>query len=300
MSALHFDLRTIARALGGEVRGGQVLAPGPNHSPKDRSLSVRLSPNAPDGFIISSFAGNDWRTCRDYVRARLGIAPSVIPFKHERKPAAPQLLIEANSNTARARQLWSEAVDPRGELVETYLASRALQLPDEIADAVVRYHPRCPWREDSGALVYVPAMIAAMRTIDGDDLVAVHRTRLNEGAEKLGRKMLGAAAGAAIKLDADAHVTSGLTIGEGLETCLTAWQLGFRPTWALASIGAIKTFPVLAGIEALTILTENDVNGASARGVRACVETWSGAGREVVLVSPRVGNDLNDAIRGAA
>jgi Toprim domain len=300
MSALHFDLRTIARALGGEVCGGQVLAPGPYHSPKDRSLSVRLSPNAPDGFIVSSFAGNDWRTCRDYVRARLGIAPCVIPFKPARMPTVPPSQTEANSNTARARQLWSEARDPRGTVVQKYLATRALQLFDEIADAVVRYHPRCPWREDSGTLLYVPAMLAAMRTIDGDDLVAVHRTRLNEGAEKLGRRMLGAAAGAAIKLDADAHVTHGLTIGEGLETCLTAWQLGFRPTWALASIGAIKTFPVLAGIEALTILTENDANGASARGVTECASRWCGAGREVVLVSARVGNDLNDAIRGAA
>src|SRR5262249_36546909 len=34
------DLRTIARALRGEVSGRRVLAPGPQHSPKDRSLCV--------------------------------------------------------------------------------------------------------------------------------------------------------------------------------------------------------------------------------------------------------------------
>src|SRR5260221_11944123 len=42
MTAL--DLRAIARALGGEVSGRRVLAPGPQHSPKDRSLCVSLAP----------------------------------------------------------------------------------------------------------------------------------------------------------------------------------------------------------------------------------------------------------------
>ena len=44
---MSFDLRGIARALGGEVAGAQVLAPGPGHGPRDRSLSVRLCASAP-------------------------------------------------------------------------------------------------------------------------------------------------------------------------------------------------------------------------------------------------------------
>lgn len=66
------DLREIARALGGEVRGNQVLAPGPGHSSKDRSLSIMLDPNAPDGFLTNSFAGDDPIICRDYFRAKCG------------------------------------------------------------------------------------------------------------------------------------------------------------------------------------------------------------------------------------
>jgi hypothetical protein len=68
-----FDLRTIARLLGGEVSSGQVLAPGPNHSAKDRSLSVKVSPSAPDGFVVNSFAGDDPIACKDYVRSKLGL-----------------------------------------------------------------------------------------------------------------------------------------------------------------------------------------------------------------------------------
>jgi len=67
-------LGAIARALGGEVVGNQVLAPGPGHDKRDRSLSIKLSVFAPDGFIVFSHCGDDWRACHEYVRARLGAA----------------------------------------------------------------------------------------------------------------------------------------------------------------------------------------------------------------------------------
>jgi hypothetical protein len=63
-----FDLRSIARALGGDVVGGEVLAPGRGHARKDRSLSIKLSASSPDGFIVHSFAGENWRDCRDYLQ----------------------------------------------------------------------------------------------------------------------------------------------------------------------------------------------------------------------------------------
>jgi RecA-family ATPase len=77
------NLQSIARALGGEVRGGQVLAPGPGHSAKDRSLSVKLDAGAPDGFVVNSFANDDPIQCKDYVREKAGIDP----FNGKRKPA---------------------------------------------------------------------------------------------------------------------------------------------------------------------------------------------------------------------
>ena len=62
--------------------------------------------------------------------------------------------------------------------------------------------------------------------------------------------MLGDATEGAIKLDADDAVTTGLTIGEGIETVLAARQLGFKPAWATGSVAMMGTFPVLSGIEA--------------------------------------------------
>jgi hypothetical protein len=59
-------LVSLARALGGEVSGGQVSAPGPGHSPNDRSMSVKLDPDAPGGFVVNSFSPkDDFIACRD-------------------------------------------------------------------------------------------------------------------------------------------------------------------------------------------------------------------------------------------
>ena len=72
---MNLTLQQIASALHAEVSGNQVLAPGPGHSPKDRSLSIKLDANAPDGFIVHSFAGDDPIVCRDFVRQKCGLEP---------------------------------------------------------------------------------------------------------------------------------------------------------------------------------------------------------------------------------
>src|SRR5437660_96479 len=60
-----------AELLGGVVAGGQVLCPGPGHSAGDRSLSVKLDPADREGFVTHSFAGDNFRDCRDHVRNKL-------------------------------------------------------------------------------------------------------------------------------------------------------------------------------------------------------------------------------------
>ena len=132
-----------------------------------------------------------------------------------------------------------------------------------------------------------------MRDISTDQPCGVHRTYLGRDGGKIGRKMLGRAKGAAIKLDPDDDVMLALHIGEGIETCLSARQKGFRPTWALGSAGAIAGFPVLAGIEAITIFAEHDDSGANRRAVDQCARRYLAAGCEVWVIDPPRG-DLND------
>ena len=302
---MSLDLRTIARALGGEVQGRQVLAPGPNHSRTDRSLSVRLSAQSPTGFIVFSHAGDDFRDARDYVAGKLGLGSDAWRTKGQGSPRPVQTFTPRDPDSdpdhaariARAVAIWNEAGEAHSTVVEHYLISRGLELPD--GGDVLRFHPRCPWRDDAaGRTIFVPAMVAALRQIQGDEITGVHRTRLTPEGAKVDRRMLGLASGAAVKIDADDAVTMGLTIGEGVETVQAARQLGFRPGWALGSAGAISAFPILGGVDCLTILAEHD--DANRRAVDACAGRWHVAGREVIVIEPVSGSDILDAMRGAA
>ena len=70
------DFPPLARAaelLGGEVRGGEILCPGPGHTDSDRSLSVKPSKDNPEGFITHSFAGDSCPECREHVRKKCGL-----------------------------------------------------------------------------------------------------------------------------------------------------------------------------------------------------------------------------------
>jgi hypothetical protein len=103
-------LESIARALGGEVSGCQVLAPGPGHSPKDRSLSIKLSRDAPDGFIVHSFCGDDPIVCRDCVRQRLDMAPFK-PSGGSRKLVATYEFRDPTTGEIRYRKERVESAD---------------------------------------------------------------------------------------------------------------------------------------------------------------------------------------------
>jgi hypothetical protein len=69
------SLAQIAQALGGEVSGRQVLAPAPGHSPADRGMSIKVSADAPDGFLVNLFNEGDPIAAKDYVRGKLGMEP---------------------------------------------------------------------------------------------------------------------------------------------------------------------------------------------------------------------------------
>jgi hypothetical protein len=196
--------------------------------------------------------------------------------------------------SASALRIWNEAQSPQGTPVASYLVSRGLKLPNAVADEGIRFHPALKLNGER-----VAAMVALLRDIRTNEPCGIHRTFFDHGGRKLGRKMLGRAKGAAIKLDADEAVDIGLHIGEGIETCLAAWLAGFRPVWALGSAGAIANFPVLSGIEAITVLGEVDDGGANHSVAQRCAARWIEAGREAFVVTPLVGSDLNDVWREA-
>jgi putative DNA primase/helicase len=286
------NLKSIAHALGGEISSGQVLCPGPGHSRQDRSLAVRIGRSG--GIIVHSFCSDDWRECRDYVRERLGLrGPETAPWRPG--PAREFLPLRGLTNATSAARIWSEAGDIRETLAEIYLTrDRRLTLDaSENFSHALRFHGNCPFGAERA-----PAMVALMRDALTNEPRAIQRTRLAPDGTKICRATLGPAKGAAIKFDADENVTLGLVVTEGCETGLAARQVGYRPIWALGSAGAIQAFPVLLGIEGLTIHVEP--GQASLRAVHECGARWRGAGRDAVVLNSLIGSDLNDAIRARA
>ena len=76
--------------------------------------------------------------------------------------------------------------------------------------------------------------------------------------------MLGAALGAVVRLSADDEVTLGIGICEGIEDGLAILNSGWQPVWACLSTSGITAFPLLDGIEALTIFCDRDGPGFAA------------------------------------
>lgn len=190
-----------------------------------------------------------------------------------------------------ARRLWCEGQPMLGTLAEVYLASRGLLLPE---DAPLRFHPAA-WRKSANG-PSGPAMVALMTSPEGNEPVGAHLTYLRpDGTGKAegpsNKVMLGSVG--IVRLVPDAEVTAGLGLVEGIETGLAVMQrTGWRPVWVATSAGAIARFPVLPGIEALTVFADADEAGLTA--ARTCAGRWQEAGREARILRPPVG-DWDDA-----
>lgn len=203
----------------------------------------------------------------------------------------PQRQPENHDSVRFASMIWREAASPTGTPVETYLASRGLTLPP---DAPIRFHPSCPRGPER-----LPAMVSLMTGPNSGEPCGIHRTFLlpdgsgkADGAQKM---MLGAAG--VIRLVPDDEVTTGLGLAEGIETALAVMQrAGWSPVWAACSASGIAKFPVLPGIEALTIFADADDNGAGIRAAHECAARWHDAGAEVKISKPPTGNDWLDAL----
>lgn len=303
------DIRTLAKALGGDVAGrNNVLCPGPGHSPRDRSLSVTFTTG--DDFTVFSHAGDDWRACKDHVRHRLGLDGSTVP---ERNSARSFSRLEKASGalgfgstcpksdltghlpsdrTARAISLWHDARPIGGTPAAVYLASRGVAYQGK----ALRWHPSCPF----GKGVRYGCMIALVRNIITNEPQAIHRTALDADGHKIDRKAFGPVGGGAVKLTDDADVSRVIAIGEGIETALSIRELpdlSNLPIWSVLSANGISTFPALPGIESVWIAADNDLSGTGQNAARVAGERLHAAGIEVIiLASTQAGADLNDKV----
>jgi hypothetical protein len=125
-------------------------------------------------------------------------------------------------------------------------------------------------------------VVALMTDPITTDPTGIHRTFLDNDGRKIERKMLGKQG--VVRLSPDGAVTSGLGLTEGVEDGIAILLSGWAPIWAATSAGAIERFPVLAGVEALTVFSDADSVGMGA--ANKCVARYLEAGRQARVYPP--------------
>ncbi|MGZ9052923.1 MAG: DUF7146 domain-containing protein [Rhodoplanes sp.] len=191
------------------------------------------------------------------------------------------------------RRLWSicrpiTADDSGGR----YLRARGCALPPQDSD--LKWFPRL--RHPCGHAG--PALVGLVTAVTNANVwLNLHRTWI--AANGSGRKVFDhmpkderpqarlvlknhTTAKSCIRLWPDCDVDTRLTIGEGIESCLAAAT--HSPVWSCLYAGNSKTFPILVGIEALTVVCDHDPAGVAATleaGAR-----WRAGGRNVAVHYP--------------
>jgi putative DNA primase/helicase len=111
--------------------------------------------------------------------------------------------------------------------------------------------------------------------------------------------MLGLKKDGAVRLSTD--IGSELVIAEGIETALSAMQLGYGATWSVLDANGIRKFPVLPGVARLTIAVDHDISGTGQKSAAECRRRWQMYGRRVhTVMASRPGEDINDVLRRRA
>jgi putative DNA primase/helicase len=218
-------------------------------------------------------------------------------------------------------RLWQESIAPKGTVVERYLARRLRRElpPCLLSGHVLRFHPNMMFPD----LPRGPAMVGLYRRVgvietplgpaSRNESIALHRTMLTadgepiyveaNGKRKKAKAALGPSKNAAIKLIPDVlfngwcgpELTYGLGLAEGIETAVAAWLLTGVPTWACGYAANMAAFPVLPGIECLTLFIDNDKAGLEAAAT--CAERWTAAGLQLIAKVPdRGGADFADVV----
>lgn len=256
--------------LGGDVMDGGTrwLGPGPGHSPRDRSLSVKISDQG--RALVHSFAGDDFRRCADY----LGLERESLSA-----PTTASRCREAVTEPdSRALAIWRQA-RPDGAIVRAYLVGRGIDIPvpPSLRQGVGLTLGRTP----------TPTMVAAVQAPDRR-IIAVQQLRLTWNGRKapvtVQRLATGKLYDGAVRLAAAGAV---LGLAEGVETALAAMQLADVPCWA--SLGAERLSLVRLPDELRELHIFADADQAGERAAQRTAERHAARGVKATIHLPPEG-----------
>lgn len=273
------DAREITLALGGRWCGSYGLCRCPCHDDRSPSLKIKDDARKSDGVDLVCFANCDWRDIKSAL-TRQRLLPA---FSAGQAPRAPWQFTPKDVNakndaddTARkiefAAKIWRASGPLAGTLGERYL------IETRRLDGVQHLDLGHALRFHAGA----EAVVALMSDPRTGQPCGVHRTFLDGDGQKRDRRMLGRAG--VVMLSANEDVTTGLGVCEGVEDGLAILLTGWAPIWTVTSAGVLGRFPVLAGIEHLTIFA--DADDAGRKAAEECSARWIADGQEARIVLP--------------
>jgi putative DNA primase/helicase len=224
-------------------------------------------------------AGTLFHAARDTGWTDADASTRPLPVRKQTRPAEPA---RAMRETLDPRWLaYWQSIGPVRDAGRAYLEARQCVIPP--ADSDLRFDPAA--RHPGG---YTGPCITALVTdaLSGA-AISLHRTWVSADGTKAGidrpRMLLGShrKAGGVIRLWSNESVTTGLGIAEGIETALSLAH-AYQPVWACIDAGNLKRFPVLLGVESLTIAVDNDPDGIAS--ANECAGRWAREDRDVALV----------------
>jgi hypothetical protein len=243
--------------------------------------------------LVYCNAGCNTRDVLDELRRR-GLLDDQTADAPSEPPPPRDDAAERARKLALATRIWNESIPIIGTAGESYLRQRGIVLDRVPNHGGLRWHTRCPWGGDD----YLPCIIARYTDAISAEPRGIRRRPIKNGEKA---RTLGPMGGCVVRLWPDEEVTQGLCLAEGIETALyAATRIMHRgtllqPMWAAGSANNLENFPVLSGIERLTVLADHHESGRGQEAARRCAHRWARAGREVILRTPKqLGADFND------
>ena len=209
-------------------------------------------------------------------------------------------MTKRKTNAELAREIWDSAQPISGTLVDIYLGSRGISLPDRAPDCL-RFAPQLthPNGQFFPAMIALPTNPKTVEPIGG-----IQRTFLSWSGkgkaqvEKNEQKMsLGPTRGGVIRL---AEPTEGkpLVLGEGVETVLTVMEATGLPGWATLGTSGLVNLDLPDTVTEIILLAEND-GGPNEKALKKVQPALIAHGVRVFVARPPSGlKDFNDLVNG--
>ena len=154
------------------------------------------------------------------------------------RPTPRQTVDDDGDDEKRIRQalaIWCDARPLKGTIAEKYLRSRYIEVPGEALE-VLRFHPRCPWGIGTQRRRW--SRWSATSSPTNHRASTGPRSRSTD-ASWTGPSCWDRPPAAPSSSRSDYRHGNELTIGEGIETTLSAMILGFGPAWSVIDAGGI-------------------------------------------------------------